>query len=293
MGVLHIFRELDAHILMKPNDFYRITYEYLEDIAAHSVRYAEFFWNPTGTIKESGIPYPQVQDAILKGMADAEKDFSIVSRLIPSIDRQASSADAVEMVRLVKAHRKSEIIGIGIDYNEIDRPPEMFSEAFALAKKAGLKTTAHAGEFGMPWNNVHTALNTLKVDRIDHGYTILDNPDLTDHCVKQGIIFTVVPTNSYYLRTLPPEEWAKMHPIRRMGRAGIKIHPNTDDPSFHLTNPTKCWLSMYSDFGYGLDDLREFMINGLNGAWIDEETRLKWKREWTSEFDALREEYKI
>ena len=293
VGVLHIFRELDAHILMEPDDFYRITYEYLQGIASHSVRYAEFFWNPTGTVKKSGMTYPKVQDAILKGMADAEKDFSIVSGLIPSIDRHASSDDAVEMVRWVNAHRKPEIVGIGIDYNEVDRPPEMFSESYALAKKTGLKATAHAGEFGMPWNNVQTALDTLKVDRIDHGYTILDNPELTNRCAEQGIIVTVVPTNSYYLRVLPPEDWAKMHPIRKMGRAGIKIHPNTDDPSFHLTNPTKCWLSMYSDFDYDLDDLRELMINGLDGAWIDEETRVKWKREWTSEFDALRKEYKI
>lgn len=293
VGVLHIFRELDAHILMKPDDFYRITYEYLEGIAVHSVRYAEFFWNPTGTIKEAGIAYPQVQDSIMQAMADAEKDFNIISRLIPSIDRQASSDDAVEMVRLVNAYRKPEVIGIGIDYNEVDRPPEMFTEAFDLANKAGLKATAHAGEFGMPWNNVQTALDTLKADRIDHGYTILDNPELTNRCVEQGITFTVVPTNSYYLRTLPPEDWAKMHPIRTMGKAGIKIHPNTDDPSFHLTNPTKCWLSMHSDFDYDLDDLKAFMINGLDGAWIDDAMRLKWKREWASEFDSLRKEYRL
>ena len=62
-----------------------------------------------------------------------------------------------------------EVVGIGIDYREIDRPPELFADAYAEARRAGLKTTAHAGEFGMPWTNVRTAVELLKVDRVDHG----------------------------------------------------------------------------------------------------------------------------
>ena len=75
--------------------------------------------------------------------------------------------------------------------------------------------------------------------------------------------------------------------LRRMAGAGLKIHPNTDDPAFHLTNPTQCWERMITDFGYGLRDVRDFMCNGLVGAWIDEETRRVWLREWTAEFDDL------
>jgi adenosine deaminase len=45
---------------------------------------------------------------------------------------------------------------------------------------------------------------------------------------------------------------------------------------------------MMKDFGFGLDDLRGFMLNGLDGAWIDDRTRAQWRREWTREFDNLR-----
>ena len=51
-------RALDAALLRTPDDLHRITYEYLQDAAAHNVRYAEFFWNPTGTAQQSGIAYP-------------------------------------------------------------------------------------------------------------------------------------------------------------------------------------------------------------------------------------------
>jgi adenosine deaminase len=55
MGVLRVLRALDAHLLRTPDDLHRLTLEYLEDAAAHHVRYSEFFWNPTGTVHVSGL----------------------------------------------------------------------------------------------------------------------------------------------------------------------------------------------------------------------------------------------
>jgi adenosine deaminase len=45
---------------------------------------------------------------------------------------------------------------------------------------------------------------------------------------------------------------------------------------------------MTRDFGFGLDDLRAFMLNGLDAAWIDDAQRRQWRTQWTREFDALR-----
>lgn len=288
VGVLRVLRALDAWLLKTPDDLHRISYEYLQDAAAHQVRYAEFFWNPTGTVRDSGIPYAQAQAAIVRAIADAQADCGIIGRLLPSIDREATPAEALQMVQWMIEHRHPDVPGIGIDYREVDRPPELFVEAYAAARRAGLKTTAHAGEFGMPWLNVQTAVELLKVDRIDHGYTIIDNPAFAAQCAERGIVFTVVPTNSYYLRTLAPERWALDHPIRQMPKLGLRIHPNTDDPTLHHVTPTQAWLMMQRDFGFGADDLRGFMLNGLDAAWIDDDTRRQWRSEWSAVFDALR-----
>src|SRR5205807_5422032 len=104
VGVLKALRTLDQ-IIGEPDDLYRMTREYLEDAAAHGVRYAEFFWNPTGTVAVSRIPYQAAQAAIVGAIRDAERDLAIVARLIPSIDREADPAAAVEMVAWVAAHR--------------------------------------------------------------------------------------------------------------------------------------------------------------------------------------------
>jgi adenosine deaminase len=288
VGVLRVLRALDASLVRLPEDLYRLTFEYLEDAAAHSVRHAEFSWNPTGTVHVSRIPYRQAQDAIVQAIRDAQARFGIQGRLIGAIDREASPEAAVEMVEWLLAHRCEEVVGIGIDYREVDRPPELFEAAYALARRGGLRTTAHAGEFGMPWTNVRTAVELLSVDRIDHGYTVVDAPEFAAECARRGIVFTVAPTNSYYLRTLPPERWALDHPIRRMPGLGLRIHPNTDDPTLHHVTPTQAWAMMVRDFGFGLDDLRGFMLNGLDAAWIPQAQRQAWRSQWAAEFDALR-----
>ena len=288
VGVLKALRALDSHLIASPDDLYRLVYEYLEDAAAHNVRHAEFSWNPTGTARDSGIAYPQALDAIARAIHDARADHGIQGWLIAAIDREASPEEAVQMVRWVTEHRRPEVLGIGIDYSEVNRPPEMFAQAYADARRAGLKTTAHAGEFGMPWTNVQTAVELLKVDRIDHGYTVVDQPDFARRCADRGIVVTVVPTNSFYLRTLAPERWAQDHPIRRMPGLGLKVHPNTDDPTLHLVTPTQSWHMMVRDFGFSLDDLRGFMLNGLDGAWLDDATRRDWRSRFAAEFDRLR-----
>ena len=287
VGVLHILRALDQHVITRPGDLYRLAYEYLEDARAQGVRYSEFFWNPTGTARASGIPYAAALDAILAAIRDAERDHGIIGRLIPSIDREAGPEAAVEMVEWVLARRRPEVVGIGIDYRENEQPPERFWKAYRLARQAGLRTTAHAGEFGLPWLNVETALELLQCDRIDHGYTLVDRPGLARACAERGTVFTVVPTNSYYLRTLAPERWAQDHPIRAMAALGLRIHPNSDDPAFHQVTPSQVWELMVSHFGFGLADLRAFMLNGLDGAWIDAGTRRAWAAEWAAAFDTL------
>ena len=288
VGVLRVLRALDSDLVRAPEDLYRITFEYLEDAAAHNVRHSEFSWNPTGTVQVSRIAYGEAQDAIVRAIRDAQARLGISGRLIGAIDREASPEAAEEMVGWLLSHRCEEVVGIGIDYREVDHPPELFADAYALARSGGLRCTAHAGEFGMPWTNVRTALDLLQVDRIDHGYTVVDSPEFAAECAARGVLFTVVPTNSYYLRTLAPERWALDHPIRRMPGLGLRIHPNTDDPTLHHVTPTQAWTMMVRDFGFGLDDLHSFMLHGVAGAWIPDALRRRWQVEWSAEFAALR-----
>ena len=70
VGVLRVLRALDQDLIRSADDLHRLTYEYLQDAAAHSVRYAEFFWNPTGTAEVSGLPYARAVEGIVRAKQD-------------------------------------------------------------------------------------------------------------------------------------------------------------------------------------------------------------------------------
>lgn len=285
VGVLRIFRALEAHILKKPEMLRRITVEHMASARAHGVRYIEFFWNWTGLKRH--FSYEAGQQAIIEGLREGEARYGIVGRLIPAVDREASPEDALELVNEMLAHPADETIGLGIDYRETNHEPENFWKAFLLARAAGLHITLNAGEFGEHWRNVETAMDLLGAERIDHGYTITDNPALMRHARDENVIFAVVPTNSYYLRTFTDEEWAVRHPIRAMKRAGLRIFPNSDDPTMHHVNNAESWRIMFEYLGFSLEEIREMVVNSIDAAWVDEETKIRWSTEWLDEFDRL------
>ncbi len=290
LGAMRVLRVLETQVLREPADFHRITYEFLAAHAAQSVRHAEVFWNPTPSVA-SADDYARLLSGITAAMADAERDLGITALVLPSIDREAPPAAALAMVEWMVARPDRRAVGIGIDYNENKGPPERFIEAFTLAGRHGLKRTAHAGEFGCPASHIRTTLRDLQVERLDHCYTVLDDPALCREIADRGIIITVVPTNTYYRRTLPPERWAADHPIRRMPPAGLAIHPNTDDPPIHHIDPEGCWAMMQEDFDFGVADIRQFMLNGIAGAFVDAGTKAAWHKTFSAEFDTLLQEF--
>ena len=290
LGAMRVLRVLETQVLREPADFHRITYEFLAAHAAQSVRHAEIFWNPTPSVRDAD-GYARLLGGITAAMADAEHDLGITARVLPAIDREAPPAMALAMVEWMVARPDPRAVGIGIDYDENKGPPERFIEAFALAGRHGLKRTAHAGEFGCPAAHIRTTLRDLHVERLDHGYTALDDAALCREIADRGITVTVVPTNTYYRRTLPPERWAADHPIRRMPAAGLAIHPNTDDPPIHHIDPEGCWAMMHEAFGFGADDIRRFMLNGIAGAFVDAGTKAAWRMAFNAEFDALLQEF--
>ena len=279
--------KLVCQSLRTPEDFHDAVYATQKHAAEAGVRYREMFWNPTDHWTIGGIGYAASVDGMIAGLRDAEADFGIVGRLIPSIDRESSPELGYEMVEAAVAHPRDETVGVGMDYLEVGHPPEKFWKAYRLAGENGLKRTAHAGEFGEPARNIETALDLLGCDRIDHGYTVLDAPDLLKRCEDEGILFTIVPTNSYYSRTLKGQDFAKIHPIAGLARTRLKIMPNSDDPPLHHTDPANAHAAMVTTFDLPFAMLRGFVQNGIDGAWVDESVKRGWRAQWLAEYDRL------
>lgn len=272
-------------LLRQITDYQRVAKEVLEDAKNTGVRYIEFFWNPS-----DAVPcYQDVTNSLAEIFEQAEISWGISAYLIPSINREKSPEEAVRMVEHVIASPNYRVLGIGIDYREDNAPIEQFWKSYYLAKQHGLRLTGHCSEFGLHWRNVETGLDLIGLERIDHGYTIVENPSLMQRCAIEGVPFTVVPSNTFFLKKWPDYQiWRKQHPIREMAKAGLTLIPATDDWHIHNTNSVKCYLSMIEDFGFDLNGIRQCIVNSINAAWQSEKQKQKWRYEWLKQFDMLR-----
>jgi adenosine deaminase len=192
---------------------------------------------------------------------------------------------SLQFLDLVFSDRRDEVIGLGLDYNEVGNPPALYAEVYRRARNAGLRVTAHAGENG-PSGHVGDSLDLLRCDRIDHGYHVVDDPALVAACRDHGVFFTVCPTTTTFttsFRDLASPD----HAIHRMVNAGLNIVINTDDPALFRTDLNNEYLLVAQHMGFTPQQLGEAALNGLRASWVDDTTKRTWIAEWSAEIDRL------
>lgn len=250
-----------------PDDFEATTYAALERAADCRARYVELFFSPDAH-DPAVIAYPDMLDGILAGVRRARTDFGLVAKIIPAHNRELGPERGMQFLRKVLDHRREEVIGIGLDYGERPHPPAPFKAMFEEARRHGLQTTAHAGEDG-PAAYVRDAIEVLGCRRIDHGYHVVDDPDLMALCRDLDILFTVCPTTT--LHTTPWRDLsARDHAIRRMIEAGLRVMINTDDPGMFQTDLNREYEAVARAFGLSTDDIAKIAANGFSHSWTAE-----------------------
>jgi adenine deaminase len=213
-------------VLQTEQDFFDLTWAYLQRAAADTVRHVEIFFDPQGHT-ERGITFTTVLGGIERALKRGEAELGIGYRLIMCFLRHLSEEDAFAILALAEPHLPR-IHGVGLDSSELGHPPSKFERVFARARELGLHVTAHAGEEGPP-EYVREALDLLKVERIDHGNRALEDADLTRRIVHEGLTLTVCPLSN--LRLCVIGDMAQS-PVRRMLDAGLKVTINSDDPAY-------------------------------------------------------------
>ncbi|MBZ9727179.1 adenosine deaminase [Mesorhizobium sp. CO1-1-11] len=276
--------DLVARSVVDADDFHLITYEALAHVANAGGRYVEFFFSPQ-VHQDAGISYQTMFGGLLKAMDDAETDFGLVSRLIPAINRELTIDRSLEFLDLVLPFRSDKVIGIGLDYDEEPFPPAPFKPVYDKARKAGMRLTAHAGEGG-PAANVRDALDLLGVERIDHGYRVMEDPKLVARCIAQDVAFTVCPSSTVIL-THWRDLTAADHPIRAMLDAGLKLVVDTDDPPMLQTDLAKEYQLLGETMALDRGTLADLALNSLDAAWLDDGTKRDWRALWSAEIDGL------
>jgi adenosine deaminase len=215
-----------CNVLMKEQDFYDLTFAYLERVAGQGVQHTEIFFDPQ-THTERNIPFETVLMGINRALVDGREQFGISSKLILCFLRHLS-ADAAMATLKEALPFKSLITAVGLDSSEVGHPPEKFSAVFEKALEEGFLTVAHAGEEGPP-EYIWQALDLLKVSRIDHGVRSLEDKKLVERLVKEQIPLTVCPLSNTKLKVFST---MAEHNLKTLLDLGVCVTLNSDDPSY-------------------------------------------------------------
>jgi adenosine deaminase len=215
---------LACSVLIKQEDFSDLIYEYLKKVSQQGVVYAEIFFDPQ-THTGRGISFETVLFGLREGMERGLKDFRIESQLIICILRCLSEEEGIEILNLAYKY-KEQILGVGLDSAEIGNPPRKFKKLYEMAKEYGFRLCAHAGEEGGDW--VEEALDELKVERIDHGFKIVNNKALMKRIAQERIPLTLCPLS---IKVLHFYDLTKF-PVKEYLEEGILATINSDDPAY-------------------------------------------------------------
>jgi len=253
---------LGMSVLLTTQDFYDLTFAYLEKMARQNVVHVEIFFDPQGHTNR-GVSFDTVLSGITAALDQAKLEFGISSKLIMCFLRHLPEEEAFET--LASACKcKDHIFGIGLDSSESGNPPSKFQRVFDEAQKEGFTAVAHAGEEGPP-HYIAEALDLLHIKRIDHGNRILDDVSLTKRVAKSGMALTVCPLSNLRLKVVDD---LKTHPLRKMLEQGLCATINSDDPSYFGGYMTENYLAVQESLDLSLGEIKQLGRNSFIGSFL-------------------------
>ncbi len=261
--------EAATAVLQTPEDFHRLTLAVLEQSAANGVIYTEAFLSPDFCGGRDVGAWREYLHAMQEAADIAETKHGITMRGIITPIRHFGADKAKETAICAAETAGDWIVGFGIGGDEGAGKPADFAYAFDMAREAGLRLTAHAGEFGGP-QSVRDAVNDLHVERIGHGVRAIEEPALVEELAARQIVLEVCPGSNIQLGLYP--DWAS-HPIARLRDAGVKVTISTDDPPFFHTTMNNEFNNLAQAFVWDKDVFKDINITAANAAFCDDETR--------------------
>lgn len=262
-----------ASVLQKEEDFFDMAWDYLKRAKADNVCHAEIFFDPQ-THTARGIPFETVINGLDRAIHRGHAELGMSASLILCFLRHLSEEEAFVALEDALPFR-DKFIGVGLDSSERGNPPEKFAKIFARCRELGLRLVAHAGEEG-PAEYISTALDLLKVERIDHGVHCLDDAQLVTRLARQQIPLTICPLANVKLCVFPS---LSDHNIDKLLAADIRVTINSDDPAYFGGYLNQNYTATFAALpGLGGKEAYQLARNSFQASFADESIKKRWIR---------------
>jgi adenine deaminase len=265
-----------ASVLLKEQDFFDMAWAYLHKAAADNVVHSEIFFDPQ-THTARGVAMETVINGLHRACTQAGPALGVSASLILCFLRHLSEEEAFETLEEALPFREK-IIGVGLDSSEVGHPPEKFARVFARCRELGLHLVAHAGEEGPP-AYVWTALDLLKVERVDHGVQSSKDAALMARLAHDRIPLTVCPLSNLKLCVFPK---LADHNIGKLLDGGLVATLNSDDPAYFGGYLNDNFVQTFAATGLTPTQAYQLAKNSFEASFIHD----SMKRRYTDLLDA-------
>lgn len=267
-----------ARVLVREQDFYDLTWAYLERVSAQNVRHTEIFFDPQAHTTR-GVLFETVITGIRRALADGERQLGISSKIIMCFLRHLSAEAAMDTLSQSLPF-KEWIIAVGLDSSEIGHPPEKFRAVFDKARDLGFLTVAHAGEEGPP-SYIWQALEQLKVSRIDHGVRCVEDERLVEKLITEQVPLTVCPLSNVKLGVFNS---IAEHNFKRLLDLGLCITVNSDDPAYFGGYLAENLEAVQEGLGLSGGDIYRLAKNSFVATFLPDDKKQELLRELDNYF---------
>jgi len=270
-----------ASVLLKEEDFFDMAMAYFHRAKADNVVHAELFFDPQ-THTDRGVPFATVIDGLVRACETARRELGISALLIMCFLRHLSEEAAFETLEQALPHR-DKFVGVGLDSGERGNPPEKFARVFARCRELGLHLVAHAGEEG-PAAYISTALDVLKVERIDHGVRCVEDPALVKRLAAERVPLTVCPLSNVKLCV-----YGTMadHNLATLLADGLCVTVNSDDPAYFGGYMNQNFLETFAALPQlGARQAHQLAANSFEASFVDDTRKQAWRAELDRVFAA-------
>ncbi|WP_405978362.1 adenosine deaminase [Streptomyces sp. NBC_00158] len=269
-------------LVRTPDDVRTLTFEVARDMARQNIRYAELTITPYSSTRR-GIDENAFMEAIEDARKAAETELGVILRWCFDIPGEAGLEAAAETARLAVDLRPEGLVSFGLGGPEIGVPRPQFKPYFDLARAAGLHSVPHAGETTGP-ETVWDAVRELGAERVGHGTSSTQDPELLKHLAENRIALEVCPTSNIATRAVAELD---RHPIKEMVAAGVLVTINSDDPPMFGTDLNNEYAVAARLLDLDERGLAQLAKNAVEASFLDGAGKAKI----TAEIDAYTAEW--
>lgn len=255
----------------------RVAFEMVEDWHRDGLVYGEVRFAPEQHTK-NGLTMPEVVEAVLRGLEDGRRAYSVETGLILCSMRHAPPTLAT--AHLVHQYRNDGVVGFDIAGAEAPYRPGLHREAFEFCAENLLATTCHAGEVTGP-DYIREALVACRSLRIGHGTQLIQEwtsgtlPGLGS--LTRWILDHQIPLELCLSSNLQTRACLDLpsHPFEAFRKAGLAVTLCTDNRLVSSTSLSRELELASQAWGLTEEELKSVQRTALRAAFCPAETKAR------------------